>query len=124
MVNNLVSMQHKRVLIQHLNKGLSQRRIAVELQLSRNTVKQYVERLMVSDMDYDALFKTDDATLSTIIYAHAARSKIDPRENEFTSRVPYWIAELKRRGVRKQLLWEEYKNNVLRGMITRSSANS
>lgn len=28
---------------------------------------------------------------------------------EFTSRVSYWIAELKRKGVRKQLLWEEYK---------------
>ena len=115
MANNLVSMQHIRVLIQHLIKGLSQRRIAVELQLSRNTVKQYVERLMASEMGYDALFKTDDATLSTIIYAHAARSKIDPRKNEFTSRVPYWIAELKRRGVRKQLLWEEYKKECPEG---------
>ena len=109
MANNLVSMQHIRVLIQHLIKGFSQRRIALELQLSRNTVKQYVERLLASEMGYDALLKTDDATLSTIIYAHAARSKIDPRKNEFVSRVPYWIAELKRRGVRKQLLWKEYK---------------
>ena len=51
-------MQHISVLIQHLIKGLSQRRIAVELQLSRNTVKQYVERLIASEMGYDALFKT------------------------------------------------------------------
>ena len=115
MANNLVSMQHIRVLIQHLIKGFSQRRIALELQLSRNTVKQYVERLLASEMGYDALLKTDDATLSTIIYAHAARSKIDPRKNEFTSRVPYWIAELKRRGVRKQLLWEEYKKECPEG---------
>ena len=68
MANNLVSMQHIRVLIQHLIKGFSQRRIALELQLSRNTVKQYVERLLASEMGYDALLKTDDATLSTIIY--------------------------------------------------------
>lgn len=109
MANNLVSMQHIRVLIQHLIKGLSQRRIALELSLSRNTVKQYVDRLVASEMGYDALLKTDDATLSTIIYAHAARCRMDPRKNEFLSRVSYWIEELKRRGVRKQLLWEEYK---------------
>jgi hypothetical protein len=89
MANNLESMQHISVLIQHLIKGFSQRRIALELKLSRNTVKQYVERLLASEMGYDALLKTDDATLSTIIYAYAARSKIDPRKNEFNSRVPY-----------------------------------
>ena len=52
MANKLVSMQHIRVLIQHLIKGFSQRRIALELQLSRNTVKQYVERLLASEMGY------------------------------------------------------------------------
>lgn len=109
MANNLVSMQHIRVLIQHLIKGFSQRRIALELQLSRNTVKQYVERLVASAISFDALLSLDDEDLSKIIYAHAARSRIDPRKNEFTSRVSYWIAELKRKGVRKQLLWAEYK---------------
>ena len=73
-------MQHIRVLIQHFIRGFSQRRIALELQLSRNTVKQYVERLLASEMGYDALLKTDDATLSIIIYAYAAHSKIDPRK--------------------------------------------
>lgn len=81
MANNLVSMQHIRVLIQHLIKGFSQRRIALELQLSRNTVKQYVERLVASSISFDALLNLDDADLPKIIYAHAAGSRIDPRKN-------------------------------------------
>lgn len=48
-----------------------------------------MERLLASEMGFDTLLKKDDATLSTIIYAQAARSKFDPRKNKFNSRVPY-----------------------------------
>jgi transposase len=109
MANNLVSMQHMRSLIQQLQKGFSQRRIAGELQLSRNTVKHYTGQLLQSAYTLAQLQQMDDAALAAIIYAHAKQSQPDDRKEDFKQRLPYFIAELKRTGVTRQLLWEEYK---------------
>ena len=111
MANNLLSMQHVRSLIQQLQKGFSQRRIAGELQLSRNTVKQYASRLLQSSHSLEQLQHMNDAALADIIYAHAKQSQTDPRKEDFKTRVPYFTAELKRTGVTRQLLWEEYKRD-------------
>ena len=51
----------------------------------------------------------DDAGLSTIVYVDAQQMQADPRRNDFSSRINYFLAELKRTGVTQQLLWEEYK---------------
>lgn len=48
MANNLVSMQNIRLLLQYYIKGYSQRRIALELSLSRNTVMLYIAHLTAS----------------------------------------------------------------------------
>jgi transposase len=109
MANNLVSMQHVRILVQQLQKGFSQRRIARELQLSRNTVKQYSKRLLQSAHSLEQLQQMDDAALAAVIYAHAKQSQPDPRKEDFELRLSYFRAELKRTGVTRQLLWEEYK---------------
>ena len=109
MANNLVSMQYIRVIIQHLINGLSHRKIALELSICRNTINEYVGRLKASGYSLEDLQKLDDANLSTIIYAHAASSKIDARAADFKTRVPRWLSELTRTGVHKLLLWQEYK---------------
>src|SRR6478609_7845818 len=109
MANNLVSMQYVRSLIQQLQKGFSQRRIARELQLARNTVKEYATRLLQSTYSLQELQQMDDAALATIMYAHAKQSQADPRREDFKLRISYFTAELKRTGVTRQLLWEEYK---------------
>src|SRR5665213_2658316 len=109
MSNNLVTMQQLRILIQLLQKGFSGRRIAGELKLSRNTVKQYRERLLSGGRSIDGLQQLDDATLSAIVYAGAKQTQPDSRRTDFESRTEYFIAELRRTGVTKQLLWEEYK---------------
>jgi transposase len=109
MANNLVSMQQIRVLIQHLKNGVSNRKIGFELSISRNTVNEYASRLKASGYSLEELQKLDNDALSAIIYAHAARSKIDAKIEDFKSRVPKWLLELTRTGVTKLLLWEEYK---------------
>ncbi len=109
MANNLVSMQQILVLIQLLTKGVSNRKIGFELSISRNTVNEYVRRLKASSYSLAELQKLDFDTLSTIIYAHAASSKIDEKAEDFKVRVPKWLTELNKTGVRKLLLWQEYK---------------
>jgi len=115
MANNLVSMQQIRSLIQQLQKGYSQRRIARELQLSRNTVKQYVAHLLQSNYALERLQQLDDAALAAIIYAHKKQLQPDLRKEDFKQRFPYFIKELKRTGVTRQLLWEEYKQQYPEG---------
>jgi len=115
MANNLVSMQHIRSLIQQLQKGYSQRRIARELQLSRNTVKHYACRLLQSAYTLAQLQQIDDAGLAAIIYAHTKQLQPDGRKEDFKQRLSYFIPELKRTGVTRQLLWEEYKQSYPQG---------
>ena len=104
-------MQYVRSIIQQLQKGFSQRRIAGELQLSRNTVKQYAGLLLDSAYSLQQLQQMDDAALNSIIYAHCKQSQPDGRREDFKERVAYFTAELKRTGVTRQLLWEEYKHS-------------
>ena len=89
-------MQYVRSLIQQLQKGFSQRRIARELQLSRNTVKEYSNRLFQSTYSLRELQQMDDAALAAIMYAHAKQSQADPRREDFKLRISYFTAELKR----------------------------
>lgn len=109
MANNLVSMQHIRLLLQYTLKGFAQRKIARELSLSRNTVKRYTNRLTASEYSLAELLQLDDAKLSSITYGDSIRIKSDKRLEDFKSRIPEWIRDIRETSVQKLLLWEEYK---------------
>lgn len=111
MSNKLVTMQQVRTIIQLLQRGFSGRCIARDLQLSRNTVKLYTDRFNSCGFSLEALQQMDDAGLSAIAYADSKQMQADSRRGDFKARIPYFIAELKRTGVTKQLLWQEYKKS-------------
>ena len=102
-------MHQVRLLIHHLQRGLSQRMISRQLGLSRNTVKLYVSRIQSSGEELECLLKQDDATLSSLIYAQQKPVVVDSRKEDFLSRIRHFFKELKRPGVTKKLLWQEYK---------------
>lgn len=102
-------MHQVRLLIHHLQRGLSQRMISRELGLSRNTVKLYVSRILGSGKSLNSLQKEDEVTLSALVYAQQKPAVEDSRKEDFLSRVSYFHSELKRTGVTKKLLWQEYK---------------
>jgi len=102
-------MQNVRSILQLLQRGFSGRKISRELALSRNTVKLYVDRFNACAFSLQQLQQMDDAGLHAIAYADAIQLQADPRAGDFKSRINYFLAELKRTGVTKQLLWEEYK---------------
>jgi transposase len=109
MSNNLVTMQNVRSILQLLQRGYSGRKISRDLMLSRNTVKLYADRFNACAFSLEQLQQMDDAGLYAIAYADAKQLQADSRTGDFKSRINYFIAELKRTGVTKQLLWEEYK---------------
>lgn len=117
MSNKVISMQLVRTLLQSLDKGFSLRHISRELKLSRKTVTQYVTRLQSSGYSFTALRQLDDALLASLVYTpksiDSPQTSDDPRKQDFLSRIDYFITELKRPGVTRLLLWQEYrKENI------------
>jgi transposase len=111
MANKVISMQVLRMLIQLLEKGFSIRRMSRELQLSRKTITQYVSRLKNSGLDFAALRQLDNASLSALVYLSCEPVVLpeDVRRRYFDLRIFYFVSELKRTGVTRLLLWEEYR---------------
>lgn len=104
-------MQQIRLLIQLLEKGYSFRAIAAELKLSRQPVTEYAKRLKGSGLSWEQLRQLPDAELSAIVYQPAVLPDFtdNVRRIEFNTRLAYFQSELKRTGVTKLLLWQEYK---------------
>jgi len=101
-------MDEIRLILQTYQSCGFYKRTAKRLQVSKNTVKEYVRRanaiyggvaqaLLVSDEElYQALFPS----------VHPADQT---REGVFNAQLEYWTKELKRVGVSRHLLWQEYR---------------
>lgn len=102
-------MKNIRSIIVLHQKGFSGRDISKEMKLSRNTVRVYLERFNASSFSYEQLLKMDEAGFYAIAYASAKQLQPEPKKEHFSSRIDYFLVELKRTGVTRHLLWEEYK---------------
>lgn len=82
--------------------------------LSRNTVRDYLRRMSASGTTWTELLNMDDESLSDLAYVPAIEKSgagrlADDRHVYLESRMEYFCGELKKRGVTRQLLWEEYR---------------
>jgi transposase len=111
MANQVIIMQQIRALIQLLEKGYSLRGIATQLGISRQPVTLYAARLKSAPHTLAELRQLSDADLAAIVYTPAAQPDQTGNERrlEFNNRIPYLLNELKRTGVTRLLLWEEYR---------------
>lgn len=97
----------KQILQQH-QQGMGRKTIARNLSISKNTVKDYLEKFRCSKLSIETLLKMDDPSLEKVFHAG------DPayRDNRFDllkEQLDYYSKELTRVGVNKKLLWEEYR---------------
>lgn len=104
-------MKNIRSIIVLHQKGFSAREISKEMKLSRNTVKIYLDRFNASSFSYEQLLKMDEAAFYAIAYASAKQLQTEPKKEHFSSGIDYFLAELKRTGVTRHLLWDEYKKD-------------
>ncbi len=104
-------MQQIRTIIQLLEKGFSLRAITPQVGLSRQTVTFYATRLKNAPYSFEELRQLTDADLAGIVYVPVVAVPLseNARRQEFDSRIAYFLSELKRTGVTRQLLWEEYR---------------
>ena len=93
--------------------GLSDRKIAQSLRVSRPTVAEYVRRAQTAGLAWPLPDTLDDTALERRLFATAAHTPIARRP------LPDWTIvhqELKRKGVTLLLLWQEYKASTPDGL--------
>lgn len=107
MANKVITMQQIRSIIQLLEKGYSLRSISSQISLSRQP------RLKNAPYSLEALRQLSDEDLAAIVYVPAIITSLpeSARRQELEALMPYFLSELKRTGVTRLLLWEEYRKN-------------
>ncbi|MBK7806937.1 MAG: hypothetical protein IPJ51_11610 [Saprospiraceae bacterium] len=75
--------------------------------MSKNTDKSFLLKFAVLQCFVDDLLKLDDPLLEGR-FQGGNPSYSDDRHEVLLERMPYFMAELKKKGVTRHLLWEEY----------------
>lgn len=109
MAGKLITMGKVKQILQLLEQGVSQREIARLLQINRKTVSQYLTRIKEFDYTIKVLLSMSDLELEGLFSAKLTPIDSNEEYRYLLSLFPYFKEELKRTGVTRFLLWEEYK---------------
>ena len=107
MANQLLDMSKVRKVLQLHDKGKSKLFISRYLSLSRNTVKKYIALYQLLDLNMVDISSRSDADLEEI-FSSSSTNVLTPKLKSLYSFFPQMERELKKTGVTKQLMWEEY----------------
>jgi transposase len=108
MANKVKGMLQIRRILQLLEESRSKRSISRDIGISRNTVDNYEQRVKVSGLTLAQLLLLKDAELAQFIYNSVTTQVSNSRQTVFDSKLNYYLKELTRTGVTRQLLWQEY----------------
>lgn len=109
MANKAITMLQIRRLLQLLISGFSERQIATELGMSRNTIATYVKRFKSCEKSFADLLSLSNENLGNLCYNHSVESRKDERYARLAPKLSFILSELNRTGVTRSLLWEEYR---------------
>ena len=92
-------------------KGYGRKTIARKLGISKTTVKNYLDKLKTMDYDVEVLLGMDEPVLESKFHAGNPAYKDNCRYEFIKENLDYYEKELKKTGVTRKLLWEEYWAN-------------
>ena len=95
-------------LLRMYHNGKGYKTIAKTLSVSKNTVKSYVSKVKDSRIPIKTLLSLEDPELEATLLAGNPAYK-DDRYEPLKEKLAYYNTELKRVGVTRMILWEEYK---------------
>ena len=107
-------MSQIKQLLQLHKQGNSIKHIARSLSVSKNTVKAYLVKLSALKLSIDDLLALEDPELEIKFHAGNPAYK-DDRFEHLKSHLDYLEKELKKHGVNRRVLWEEYRCNYTKG---------
>lgn len=108
MANKPVSMSKIRHVLQLVSQGRSKLLIASQTGVSRNTLKKYLKAFECSGLSFTEVNALSDADLDAL-FIKPLEKPIDPRLQTLFSLFAAMDKELKRKGVTRFLLWQEYR---------------
>jgi transposase len=107
MANQLLDMSKVRKVLQLHDKGSSKLFISKYLSISRNTVKKYIALYQLLDMTMDDISNRSDSELEEI-FSSSSPTELTPKLKSVYAFFPHMERQLKKTGVTKHLMWEEY----------------
>ena len=110
MPNNPISMIKIRQILRLYTQGYSKLQIAVQTSISRNTLKKYISEFTASRLTFDEISELSDKDLEDLFVKPEDKPVNDKLQTLF-SLFPAIDKELKKKGVTRLILWEEYKRN-------------
>ena len=111
MAGKTISMHQTRQIIELLDKQHSIRSIRRLTGIARNTIADYKLVLEQSKISLSELLNLPDEELAVLLSGkEAQRVQASERWKDFQNRLEYFSSELRRRGVTRQLLWDEYRS--------------
>lgn len=109
MAGKIKRMSQIKQLLRLQNQGIGKKKIARILSMSKTTVNSYLEKVSLSGLSIEDLLKLEDPKLEAIFFPGNPSYKKDERYHYLKDKLDYYSNELKRKGVNKTLLWQEYK---------------
>ena len=106
MAGQRIDIMELRQLIQLKQEGISNRKIAEMLGISRNTVNSYVRTFDEHGLSYQALEELSDSELAGLF--PKADYKDSQRYGQLASYFPTFAKELQKTGCTLQTLWDGY----------------
>ena len=104
MANKPLTMLQLRRILQLKSQGKSNREIAIELHVSRDSVNGYVKQLGLLDKPIETLLKLNDDELSSLFYKESAIAETDWRFQDLQSRIAEFCDELKKPHTTRMIL--------------------
>ena len=112
------TMLQIRLLLKKFISNQSIREISRSISMSRNTVKKYKAKFTQSGLTLEEIQLLEDEKLYEIV--NEGEKNKNPVKNarlqDLRERLPDYIKDLKRVGVTRRLLWEEYRQEVPEGL--------
>ena len=110
MANNPISMIKIRQILRLHTQGYSKLKIAAQTGVARNTLKKYIREFTATNLSFDEIDELSDKDLEDLFIKPGDQMMTEKQQVLF-SLFPAIDKELKKKGVTRQMLWEEYKRN-------------
>lgn len=107
MANQSISMSKIRQIIRLHTQGISKLRIAELTGVARNSLKKYINKFIESGLTFTDIASLSDKDLDDL-FIKPVDIELSPRLKTLLELFPKMDKELKRKGVTRFLLWEDY----------------
>lgn len=108
-------MSKIRTILRLYLQGRSKLHIAVQTGVSRNTLKKYIAAFTSHSLSIEQVNELSDKALEDLFIGQDTKP-VSEKLKVLSELFPYFEKELKRKGVTRKLLWEEYKKDHPQGL--------